>query len=547
MIKTSHIFPAVAALARAVAGITQCKCLNGYRSACYQSEPNYNEAICETVIAEWHTNEFHSSNPVSLQSPYSVNSTCNPIYPNGTSTSGDPDAGRRGCSLGEYPPYVINATEASHVQAAKKFATRHNLRLVVKGTGHGGDRSAGYGSLSIWTHHMKNFEFHETFQARACSHSDSRNIMAATAGAGTQDYEAFQNAAKYNAVVVGSANKDVGLVGWPTGGGHRYFTQSYGMGADNILEAIVVTPKGEIVVANACQHPDLFWAIRGRGGGTSGIITQLTLKAFPMSSTAVWNFEVSNRNNTDAVQLPGIKRQGVQGYYTVSGPPSSDSLRMHGVFLLHGNSTVEGMKSTVTSLDLRLRRANQTASYTSQTIPIPTWIKFYNSLPELNSAAALTEDVELLARVLRDIGPKLEPPTVKRCFEPYHAGCMISSAKSVDNSLNPDWRDTVVHMITSVSWKDSVPAEVQTAAIDDMTHNKGHSLRRLDPDSGVYLNEPGFNEPNWQAAFWSTNYPHLAAIKQTYDPEQLLWCDYCVGSEGWARDDNGKLCRQSWA
>lgn len=65
-----------------------------------------------------------------------MDSSCLPVYPNGTSVGGDPDAGRKGRSIGNYPPYVVNATEANHVQAALKFAQRFNLRFNVKNTGH---------------------------------------------------------------------------------------------------------------------------------------------------------------------------------------------------------------------------------------------------------------------------------------------------------------------------------------------------------------------------------------------------------------------------
>jgi hypothetical protein len=78
-----------------------------------------------------------------------ANDSCNPIYPNGTSVTGDVHAGARGCSIGMYPPYVVNATDASHIQAALRFATDKNLRLTIKNTGHNGSgRNVGYGSLS---------------------------------------------------------------------------------------------------------------------------------------------------------------------------------------------------------------------------------------------------------------------------------------------------------------------------------------------------------------------------------------------------------------
>lgn len=105
-------------------------------SVCYQSEPNYNSEACNAVLANWTSSAFHAADPASVGDLTWTNSSCHPIYPNGASIGGDPDAGKKGCSMSNFSPYVVNATEAGHVQAALKFADEHNLRFNVKNTGH---------------------------------------------------------------------------------------------------------------------------------------------------------------------------------------------------------------------------------------------------------------------------------------------------------------------------------------------------------------------------------------------------------------------------
>src|SRR3954447_15773816 len=51
-------------------------------------------------------------------------------------------------------------------------------------------------------------------------------------------------------------------------------------------------------------------------------------------------------------------------------------------------------------------------------------------------------------------------------------------------------------------------------------------------------------EPEWQQAFFGVHYPRLHKIKLQYDPNGILWCRRCVGSEAWIEEDDGKLC---WA
>jgi hypothetical protein len=52
----------------------------------------------------------------------------------------------------------------------------------------------------------------------------------------------------------------------------------------------------------------------------------------------------------------------------------------------------------------------------------------------------------------------------------------------------------------------------------------------------------GRYEPNWQTTFWGENYARLLQIKRTVDPDDVLWCNPCVGNENWHEVDN-VLCR----
>ena len=84
-----------------------------------------------------------------------------------------------------------------------------------------------------------------------------------TIAAGQRWGEVYKEVAKHNMTVVGGADPNVGLGGWLTGGGHSPISSKYGLGVDNVLEMEIVTPKGDVVVANGCENSDLFWAMRG--------------------------------------------------------------------------------------------------------------------------------------------------------------------------------------------------------------------------------------------------------------------------------------------
>lgn len=105
-------------------------------SVCYPAQPNYNKAQCGFVRSQWFNSTWHAQDPISVNYPIWANNSCNPIYPNGTSVTGDVNAGLRGCSIGNYPAFVVNATNAEQVSTALKWAGKNNIRVVVKSTGH---------------------------------------------------------------------------------------------------------------------------------------------------------------------------------------------------------------------------------------------------------------------------------------------------------------------------------------------------------------------------------------------------------------------------
>jgi FAD/FMN-containing dehydrogenase len=125
-------------------------------------------------------------------------------------------------------------------------------------------RSTQPNSVSIWVHHLQSRVFHPSpFRPAGCS--SSINTAAVTAGGGTQMKKLAEFAHRFGRdIVVGNSNT-VSVGGFVSGGGHGVLSAKYGLAADSVLQAEVVTPAGNVVTANECQNTDLFWAVRGVG------------------------------------------------------------------------------------------------------------------------------------------------------------------------------------------------------------------------------------------------------------------------------------------
>lgn len=76
-------------------------------------------------------------------------------------------------------------------------------------------------------------------------------------------------------------------------GGHGPLAPTYGLAVDNVLQMTVVTVDGQIRTANANSNADLFFALRGGGGGVFGLVTEVVFKAHPATSMIAYRMNVT--------------------------------------------------------------------------------------------------------------------------------------------------------------------------------------------------------------------------------------------------------------
>jgi hypothetical protein len=108
---------------------------------------------------------------------------------------------------------------------------------------------------------------------------DPKGQAAVTVGAGINIDELNKALAKSGLYAIGAAHSSVSVAGgWSQSGGHAALSSYYGLGSDQMLEYKVVTADGKLLVANAVSNPDMFWALRGGGGGTFGVVVEATMK-----------------------------------------------------------------------------------------------------------------------------------------------------------------------------------------------------------------------------------------------------------------------------
>ncbi|KUJ11481.1 FAD-binding domain-containing protein [Mollisia scopiformis] len=522
-------------------------------AVCHPTQVTFNAAECPAVQAEWLTAAWHTTNPVSSIRNNWNNDTCLPI-------ATDP------CSGEGYPIYVVNATCAEDVKAGVDFARENNIRLIVKGTGHDYiGRSSAPNSLSIWTHHITGLSFHDGFEPKGCGFSIDG--AAITAAAGTQMLELDGQAHLRNLTIVSGGSGSVGVGGYLTGGGHGALSSTYGMGADQVLEIEMVTPGGDIVTVNECQNQDLFWAMRGGGGSTFGVMTSVTIKAFQSSAFHTVTALMATKPGTDAYwsvianvlsQFPTLDEMGISAYSYIAPGFTSAALNIttpvdgfYGIFMLpglHPENTSDSLTSAIKQLFNTATSSfpQQFETFTNTTSYPDFWSYFEPNYGPLNAGddgvlgsrlldgKALTGNLTALAdayRVASPVGNEIS------AFLVSGKGVHNAKPRGGSNAVNPAWRTAYIHSVLSVGWE-PLNEQQKKNQEGNLTDVYIEGLRKLAPDMGAYVNEAYPDEPDWQHTFWGDNYERLLSIKKDYDLGNVLWCHPCVGSENWEVVDN---------
>ncbi|KAF8667853.1 oxygen-dependent FAD-linked oxidoreductase family [Rhizoctonia solani] len=460
------------------------------------------------------------------------------LDPNNTSNATAFSAPRV-CDQGSISPYYITVKTAADVTQGFAFSKRTGVPLSIKNTGHDfAGRSSAPGTLAFY------INYSATFVPEGCKQDGA---PALTYGAG-QDLESlFLFADKNNLTFIGGSTRTVGAAGgWVQGGGHGILTNTYGLGSDRVLQFKVVTPDGRSRVANACQNQDLFWALRGGGGGTFGVVLEATSQVVPNPVGTVslrWQlvptpaniqamFKIFVENSvrwsqegwggflyptTSLLANPRLNRTAAEA----SLKPLTDFLR--GVPDGAGGSAGSGAQVQWSQYDSFLPLLSAIVTGSATTKP-----RNFAMSSRLIPQTAFSNATSLLAAMLQSYqtagGSVAYYMTTPFSYQ-------VPNTEQGKTSVTPAWRGAVWHAIASSSWGyDAGPDVAKQAYV--RVNSAMNPLRAITPNSGAYHNEADVYEPNTSQSFWGSNYPALYAIKQKYDPDKLLDCWHCVGWQG---------------
>lgn len=510
----------------------------------------------------------------------------NPYYlrdqPGLTQASGYAHAWRSAPSI-----YAVRATGATDVAAAIDFARRHDLLPVVKGGGHSYQGTSNApDSLLIWTRAMDEVELHESFVPMSCPGAEPQ--AAVTIGAGAVWMDAYHavttEAGRY---VQGGGCGTVGVAGLVQSGGFGSLSKRYGTAASALLQAEVVTADGRVRIVNARRDPELFWALKGGGGGTFGVVTRVTLRVrqLPELSGAVsaaiqatsaaafrhlidrfvafsrdnlinphWGETVHFHHNlrfSVSMVCQGLTRQQISSIWNpffawVTSSPQEFRMEKEPQMLTvpaRHSWDPRFMNKIVPGVMKRDDRPGAPAHHVWWADDGDQAGQFLYGYASLWLPRSLLDEGQRTRLVAALLDSSTRWP-VSLHFNKGLAGAPQEAVEAArDTATNPAVLDSFALAILGSNGPAAYAGlpggapDLQAADHDaGAIRSSIATLRAVVPNGGSYVSESDFFEKDWQRSFWGDNYPRLLAVKAKYDPTGLFFVHHGVGSEDWSAD-----------
>ena len=472
------------------------------------------------------------------------------------------------------PAYSVEARTVRDIQVALMFCNSYDIGVAVKSSGHSFQgQSMQADALLIWTRGVADNTIH---------HNDSDNDIASTkninnttiasrttinnnmgiatdfidtcgthhgptlhAVAGENFGSALARVARDYNMVTGLCETVCLTGGWLQGGGLSVLSRKYGLGVDNVRSYQVVLADGSLVTSDACSHPDLFWALRGGGGGNYGIVVGIQYQLYPATELSVLRFgpgrlttplqamRVSPRKQQvfrewirfAVTYLPTASTQWTGGYILPTGPFP---------FYFQGSPEEARQSDLIVAMDQWHDTLIATGLLNTTT---DAWVKEYPKPSSAITSFSTLYDVKAQDGDLgMNNGPVISVPARK--------GRMVS--RFIPLSVTQERPEELIDLLSQIGlaglWDAAywlggniadIPAEATAVhpgvrdvvfgielvfAPDSANQQIINFLGKDYANYSVSYNHHDTLEKNWQDVLFGPQYDKLKAIKDTYDP-----------------------------
>lgn len=411
------------------------------------------------------------------------------------------------------PDAIARCLRSSDVQACLDFAARNRFPVAA--------RSGGHSYRAYCTPQdalVVDLERMDSVHVRA----DGTAVV----GAGARMIDMYEVLAKHGRAVPGGTCPTVGIAGLTLGGGLGVLMRKYGLTCDRLAEAQLVTPDSTLCTVSPSARSDLYWALRGGGGGNFGITTSFTFDTVPAPELlTVFSLTFPEGSATDVFGawqdwIRASPRELWSNISVLGGP--SPAATVPGCLL----GPAAEARAHIAELE---RRAGVTATQYEVLEKDYLGAMLYwagcsdvdgchlppgGEVPRRRFVAAsrvlerrLTEPGELTSLVTGDTTVALE-------VNPLDAAVADLGDSDTAFPHRSDFADVQVYL--------SLADEDDPEAAKDEVERIQRSLAAV-ATGGAYVNYLNDRQDDWKSAYYGANLNQLRRIAEHYDPDGVLW------------------------
>ncbi|MFB7335736.1 FAD-binding oxidoreductase [Streptomyces adustus] len=435
-----------------------------------------------------------------------------------------------------HPTAVAYCASPADVQACIRFAREQEISVRTRSGGH-------------------NYRGWSTGEGLVVDVSRIRHAVVGTStvriGPGLQSVDALTALAPHGKQIVCGTCPTVCPGGFLSGGGIGYQTRKFGMGLDHVRSVQLVLADGRLVRASASQNPDLYWALRGAGGGNFGVVTEYEVTPIDAPRMVVfdttWSWdraeEVFAAWQTWQLSSPLALGSALIFMLPDAAPGEVPQIIVTGGY--HGLAAdADAALDRLTSLV-----GAQPTSRSATDLPYHEAMKTAYGCGDLTqdqchregtAPDALLHRVGWLREAYRFFDKPFSPTDLNRIVTAWDADrrpgqrrflhCM--SVGGAANNVAPTataFPHRSANFIVGFTTQLDQPTQSGDEQAATAFVERGAAL--LDPlGDGAYVNFPGSELPDWATQYYGDNYQRLLGVKRRYDPQNFFRHPRSIGS-----------------
>ena len=417
------------------------------------------------------------------------------------------------------PAAIARCRSVDDVRACVGFAATYDVPLALRSGGHSyGGWSTGMGLVI------------DTAPLNAIDVRGDHAIV----GAGVKLIDLYGALGAVNASVPGGSCATVGVAGLALGGGIGVMSRSWGLLCDDIVAADIVTADGRVASCDGQREPDLYWALRGGGAGSFGVVTSLTLRTHPVGSLAVaflsWPWTSARTVIAAWQDFMGQAPDALWSNLHLDGDSGGAQLTLYAV---HAGTTA----SLATQLDrldalsgIRASRSLALRSFSDVTLidagcfgRTVSQCHLAGQTPDgtlerdTYAASSIVANAPLSADAIAALIKGFDPVAAGTAYSVIYDALGGAVSRVAPDATAFPYRGALGVLQFVVHWSD---ASHQSDALTALRSHRAEVAARS--SNAAYANYADPDLADWPQAYYGANYPRLQRVKRTYDPGDLF-------------------------